>query len=174
MTDYYTADEHYGHDEIIIHCRRPYKNNQRMTRDIIKRHNSVVKDGDTVHHIGDYAWAGPERANYVEQLVRRLNGTHILILGNHERIAPFKFVEAGFQSVHTSLTKRIGDFDVVMAHDPSIWNCVSNMDPLPIFLHGHIHNVWKSIPKKRMVNVGVDVWDFYPVSFEQILKELGL
>ena len=174
MIRFWTADEHYGHDQIRVHCHRPYKNNQVMTRDIIKKHNSVVTDKDVVYHLGDFAFAGPDRSTYVEQLIRRLNGKHILVRGNHDRIDPFKFVEAGFQSVHTSLTKRVGDFDVVMAHDPSIWNCVSNMDPLPIFLHGHIHNVWKSIVKKRMVNVGVDVWDFYPVSFEQILKELGL
>jgi len=174
MTNYWTADEHYGHDQIITHCRRPYKNTQLMVRDIVKKHNSVVTEEDIVYHIGDFAFAGPDRATYVEQLVRRLNGIHILILGNHDRVAPFNLVEAGFQSVHTSLIIKEAGHTIIMAHDPSIWNCVSNMDPLPIFLHGHIHNIWKSIRGKKMVNVGVDVWDFYPVSLEQILEELGL
>jgi len=174
MADYYTADEHYGHDEVIIHCNRPYRNNQIMTRDIIKRHNSVVTEDDTVYHVGDFAFAGPDRASYVEHLLRRLNGTHILILGNHDRIAPLNLVDIGFQSVHTSLSLEREGHLIVMAHDPSIWNCVANMDPLPIFLHGHIHLVWKSIINKKMVNIGVDVWDFYPVSLEQILKALNL
>lgn len=172
MTNYWTADEHYGHDEIITHCKRPFRNNQIMTREIIKRHNSIIGEGDTVYHIGDLAFAGPDRVSFVEGIMRRLNGTHILILGNHDRIAPFSFVNAGFQSVHTSLTIQKQGHTLVMAHDPATWNCVANMEPLPIFIHGHIHTIWKSIIEKKMVNVGVDVWDFYPVSLEQILKAI--
>jgi len=174
MTEYFTADEHYGHDQIITHCRRPYKNTQLMVRDIVRKHNSIVIEEDTVYHVGDFAFAGPDRSTYVEQLLKRLNGTHILILGNHDRIAPMKLVDVGFQSVHTSLIMDIAGHTVVMVHDPAIWNCVSNMDPLPIFVHGHVHNVWKTIIEKKMVNVGVDLWNFYPVSFEQILKSLNL
>ena len=174
MTDFWTADEHFGHDEIITYCNRPYRNNQIMTRNIIGKHNEIVKEGDTVYHLGDFAMAGPDRATYVAGLMNRLNGTHILILGNHDQIHPLKLVDIGFQSVHTSLVADIEGHKVVMAHDPSIWNVVANMDPLPIFIHGHIHNVWKSVKDKRMVNVGIDVWDFYPISFKQILEELGL
>lgn len=174
MVDFWTGDEHYGHDRILEYCRRPFKNTQRSTREMVKRHNAVVGEDDTVYHVGDIAMAGPDRATYVEGLMRRLNGTHILILGNHDQIHALKFVDIGFQSVHTSLIMEVAGYKVVMAHDPSIWNVVSNMDPLPIFLHGHIHNVWKSIPDKRMVNVGVDMWDFYPITFKQILEELEL
>jgi len=35
-------------------------------------------------------------------------------------------------------------------------------------LHGHIHEKWKV--NGRMINVGVDVWDFKPVSIEEIAK----
>jgi calcineurin-like phosphoesterase family protein len=174
LANYWTGDQHYGHDEIIFHCRRPFRNNQIMTREIVKRYNSIVKEDDTVYHLGDFAFAGPDRSSYIEGLLRRLNGKHILILGNHERIDPFSLVGAGFQSVHTSLIIKEQGYTIVMAHDPSIWNCISNMNPLPIFIHAHIHNVWKSITKKKMINVGVDVWDFYPVSFKEILKELEL
>jgi len=174
MANFITADEHYGHDEINTYCGRPWRNNQVATREIVKRHNELVKEGDTVYHIGDIAFAGPDRSSYVETLMRRLNGTHILILGNHDRIAPLKFVDVGFQSVHTSLSIELDGYKVVMAHDPSIWNVIANWDPLPIFIHGHIHNIWKSIKDKKMVNAGVDVWDFYPTSMVQIVKELGL
>jgi calcineurin-like phosphoesterase family protein len=33
-------------------------------------------------------------------------------------------------------------------------------------LHGHVHEKWKS--KGKMINVGVDVWDFYPVPITAI------
>ena len=33
-------------------------------------------------------------------------------------------------------------------------------------LNGHVHEKWKI--KDRMINVGVDVWDFYPVPISEI------
>jgi calcineurin-like phosphoesterase family protein len=33
-------------------------------------------------------------------------------------------------------------------------------------LHGHVHDEWKI--NGRMINVGVDVWDFTPVSLDEI------
>ena len=33
-------------------------------------------------------------------------------------------------------------------------------------LHGHIHENWRQ--RDRQINVGVDAWDFTPVSEEQI------
>lgn len=35
-------------------------------------------------------------------------------------------------------------------------------------LHGHIHEKRKT--KGRMINVGVDVWDFYPTPITEIEK----
>lgn len=37
-------------------------------------------------------------------------------------------------------------------------------------LHGHVHNRWRV--KGKMINVGVDVWDYKPVSAQEILKIL--
>lgn len=172
MTLFFTADEHHGHPNIIEYCNRPFKNEQRMTRELISRHNSVVTENDIVYHLGDFAFAGPDRANYVRSILNKLNGTHILILGNHDQIKPFNLVNAGFMSVHTSLSLTISNYDIVMAHDPSIWTSIPGSKT--IFLHGHIHELYKSIKDKRVVNVGVDVWDFYPVPLIRILKKLEL
>ncbi len=169
MEIYFTADEHYCHDEVITYCDRPYRNNQVMTRDIIKKHNSVVEEVDIVYHVGDFAFAGPDRLTYIQHLLKRLNGIHILILGNHDKINPMKLVDVGFRSAHTSLELIIEGKFVVLAHDPSIWNVVPNGT---IFICGHAHHLFKIIPEKNIVNVGVDVWDFYPVSFSEIIKVL--
>jgi len=37
-----------------------------------------------------------------------------------------------------------------------------------ILLCGHVHDKWKV--KGRQINVGVDVWNYAPVSHEKILK----
>jgi calcineurin-like phosphoesterase family protein len=37
---------------------------------------------------------------------------------------------------------------------------------------GHIHNLFKTVPAKKIVNVGVDVWDFRPVSIDVVIETL--
>lgn len=39
--------------------------------------------------------------------------------------------------------------------------------PLPWLLHGHVHGAW--CVRDRMINVGVDVWDFAPVEAETLV-----
>jgi len=58
-----------------------------------------------------------------------------------------------------------------MVHNPK------HADPsYPLNIVGHVHEKWaikRLSPKSIMVNVGVDVWDFKPVSFEEINKRLN-
>ncbi|MFX9969596.1 hypothetical protein ABTP69_19195, partial [Acinetobacter baumannii] len=44
------------------------------------------------------------------------------------------------------------------------WRPVDRGLPL---LCGHVHDVWNT--RDKMINVGVDQWDYYPVSAAQIL-----
>ena len=69
MATFFTSDQHYGHNEIITFCNRPYRNSQVMTRDIVKRYNSVVKEEDVTYHLGDFAFAGPDRISYIQHLI---------------------------------------------------------------------------------------------------------
>jgi calcineurin-like phosphoesterase family protein len=59
---------------------------------------------------------------------------------------------------------------IVINHDPSVRCMVASNT---IFLCGHIHDLFKSIPDKLTVNIGVDVWDYYPINLKQILNELS-
>jgi len=97
-----------------------------------------------------------------------------LILGNHDSLDPFKYHEIGFTSVHTvfwasSVLPNGQPCKLLMAHDPSFYQpAVYDY----IMLCGHVHNLFKTLPDKKIVNVGVDVWDFAPVSEERIFQEL--
>jgi calcineurin-like phosphoesterase family protein len=82
MNTFFTADEHYLHENIIKFCNRPFANRDEMKEALIENHNQVVKDGDKVIHLGDFSYRG--NWHEVQTILRRLNGNHEFIFGNHD------------------------------------------------------------------------------------------
>lgn len=169
----FTADEHYAHENIMHYTNRPWDKLKYHDKGLVKLHNEVVSEHNTVYHIGDFTMAPAEFAGRIKrQVIHRLNGTHHLILGNHDSWKPFRYVEEGFVSVHTSFWFQYGNYRFVLAHDPSIYTVFDN-DKKTFMLCGHIHKLFKHLlPERRIINVGVDVWNYKPVPFTEILELL--
>jgi len=167
MTVWVTADQHFGHENIIKYTQRPFKNAAEMDKALIRNFNERVSAEDTTYFLGDFTMVGPQRSDYVERILRKLHGTKILILGNHDRIRPLRLVELGFQSVHTSFVlyrQTPAPCSLLLVHDPAVatvWGPRS-----PVFC-GHIHRLFKK--QRNVVNVGVDVWDYHPVLLGEAL-----
>ncbi len=159
--NYYTADFHLFHDKIVEYCKRPFRNIEHMHKVLITNYNSVVEENDDVYIIGDLTLKGTENKGQIELLVNRLGGKKHFILGNHDRLRPFDYIEMGFWSVHTSLYLPIQQF------------CL-NHDPVCIYpegswvLCGHAHNLFRTI--KNVVNVGCDMWNYFPVSEIELIN----
>jgi len=163
MSIYFTADPHYGHYNAILYCNRPYKTSEEMDKALIKNHNEVVGKDDTVYIVGDLSLRSNQHMNYYQSVIRKLKGIKILILGNHDTLKPFSYVNnIGFRSVHTSLEITIDGIDLILCHDPAL-SCI---DRSKIFICAHVHDLFKI--QKNVINVGVDVWDYKPVSFEEL------
>jgi calcineurin-like phosphoesterase family protein len=172
---FFTSDSHFGHTNIIKYCNRPFKDAGEMDRHIVRVWNETVKPEDTVYHLGDVAFTSPE---WCRHIVENLNGHKILVLGNHDR-AEEKMLERGFQEVHKhikGLTLTDGTI-VNLSHYPyrgtedphhkSKFDHKNIEDDGRCLLNGHVHDAWKARPGKRnnwMVNVGMDQWNFKPVS----------
>lgn len=163
---WWTSDQHYGHENIIKYCERPFPSKEEMDRTLLYNHNSKVRPNDEVFILGDFSMKNEDSLNYFRTLLKKLNGTKHLILGNHDKLKPFTYIDIGFTSVHTSLELYINNIRFLMAHDP----VTSLVDRDAIWLCGHAHNLFKTL--KNIINVGVDVWDFYPVSEENIFNLL--
>jgi len=162
---YFTADPHYDHENIIELQSRPFTKLNLMNTTMIKRYNGIVKPEDVVYFVGDFSLRSARYRNWYMDILRRLNGKKILVLGNHDDLKPFTYVECGFYSVHTHMEIEIDGIPLVLIHDPAA-SCV---DRNKVFIVGHIHDLFKV--HKNVINVGVEVWDFAPVSWDQI-KEL--
>jgi len=72
-TFFFTADEHYGHANIIKYCDRPFASVEEMDAEIINRHNNLVGRKDVTIHAGDFTLAKKTSA---ENYIKRLKGTH--------------------------------------------------------------------------------------------------
>lgn len=166
--DWFTSDEHYGHANIIKYCNRPYDSVEGMNRDLIARHNSVVKPGDVVCHVGDFV----TRTTVVPGIVPQLNGTHILIRGNHDKIKHMnRYLAAGFSSIHEKLWIECGHKMLTIQHIPENENRVyDNLERIEreTIIHGHTHSKEKA--SRGHVHVGVDAWNYFPVSFDTVLE----
>lgn len=131
-----------------------------MNLELIYRWNSRVGPNDRVFHLGDFSM-GPKvlRPNYLAAL----NGYKILIRGNHD--APEDvMLKAGFHEVYeTYLYESPSHSPRILAH-------------IPLGIHGnalcgHVHQAWRrhTDDKRDIINVGVDVWDFYPRKLDELL-----
>ena len=90
-----------------------------------------------------------------------LNGNHVFIRGNHDKNnglnTPLKYC------IIETYGKRI-----LLIHKPEEAEIILAGGGIDMVFVGHVHEKWKF--QHNMVNVGVDVWDFYPVDAKQILK----
>ena len=175
MTVWYTADLHLGHEMVAEY--RGFKSAHGHDKAILEAYNDKVGEKDTVYIVGDLSLWGPEHKGHIERALNRMKGKKHLILGNHDKLKPFDYVEMGIISVHTALEVRaetqehvpqfMGYRDLTLVHDPS----AAATDISKDWVCGHVHSLFTRIGK--VVNVGVDVWDLEPLN-QKALNNLFL
>ena len=75
---WFTADEHYGHKNVLAYCKRPFSSIHNMDIALIQNHNNVVSTDDTTFHLGDFTNIGVYR-----QLVNKYGEERVIaVLGN--------------------------------------------------------------------------------------------
>ena len=155
---FFTGDEHLDHSNVIKYCNRPFDSIEEMTEIIIRNFNEVVTPRDITVHVGDFALSGKKTVlNYI----KRLNGNHIFIRGNHDRWMD--------RTYHEMWVKTIESQTVVACHYAlRVWP-QSHYGSWQVYGHSH----GKLPPVGLQYDVGVDNNDFYPVSFEQLKEIFG-
>ena len=167
---WFTADNHFGHGNIIKFCpnTRKFKNAEEMNATMQKRWNERVAPEDTIYVLGDFSLM---RKEWVKDQLSVLNGFKILIKGNHD-----KSKANLFHAVIDTAILRLAGRPVILSHYPynnpqaadERYKDMRPIDKGHWLLHGHIHDLWKI--KGKQINVGVDAWDFYPVSKDTLEK----
>lgn len=181
---FFTADNHFGHSNILEYCNRPFSSVEEMDEEMIRRWNEKVGPRDAVYHLGDIT-LGTE----VDKYLRKLNG-RIKILGNaghHDKRWLARYIRGdsyGAVSVLSADGWRIeivppiivlesekykqGEYPqvIVLCHYP-----IAQWDRRHYgswHLYGHSHGTFDN--GGLSMDVGVDANDFYPVSLEEVAE----
>ena len=166
---YFTSDQHFGHFNIIRLSHRPFASADEMDEAMIAKWNAKVKSADTIYVLGDLFF----RSANVEPILKRLNGRKHLVLGNHDHSWTGK-VRLGdyFASVQTMKEIDACGAPATLCHYPMLSYPQARRGYM---IYGHIHNntgddYWPLIMRRpRMLNAGVDVNGFEPVTFEELV-----
>lgn len=159
------ADTHFFHKNIIDYCDRPWDDVYAMNNSLIKNWNGVVKKGDVVYVLGDFALGTKDM---IISAGRSLNGDKRLILGNHDRASMQTYYDAGFTRVYDHPI-IIDDF-FILSHRPIEF---LPQDGVFANIYGHVHNDQRfQTCTPRSYCVSVERTSYLPVSFEYVKQKM--
>lgn len=158
---WFTSDTHFGHENIIRFCNRPYESLEEMDDTLLENINSLVKPHDTLYHLGDFAF------NSHKQYRERIECKNVhLVLGNHDK-QKRQVYEALFSTVKNLSFVNWQCERIILCHYAMRrWN---GSHYGSWHLYGHSHGTLPGHGKS--FDVGVDPNNYKPVSFDQV-KEL--
>lgn len=159
---FFTSDTHFGHGRIIKYCNRPFMDADEMDATLVTNWNSVVNSEDVVYHLGDFSFH--KDMQKTASIRRRLNGSICLVRGNHDRQYPSNL----FEWIKDYYELWVGNQEIVLFHyGMRTWH----HDIRGTWhLYGHSHNGLPAYGKS--FDVGVDCWNFTPLSFDQVKAEM--
>jgi calcineurin-like phosphoesterase family protein len=168
---FFTSDNHFGHEATWKRFKkhgtdeplRPFSSTTEMDETMINNWNSVVGPEDTVYVLGDFAMGKTSAPN----ILNRLSGkSKILVHGNHDSRQVRELPQWAESSPLIEVVVE-GQLIILCHYSMRVWN---KSHYGSIMLHGHSHG---SLPgTNQSLDVGVDCWDYTPVTLEQIKRRL--
>lgn len=143
-----------------------------MNETLIANWNSVVKPEDTVYVLGDFIMGG---ANTVPAILNQLNGTIILIRGNHDTKAKLDmYRHFGITVKDIEYLEYKGRF-FILCHfpiaSPEFIQMVVRDNSEVVNVYGHLHS---NAPKGYVngtYHIGLDTNNLTPISIQQVWSE---
>lgn len=181
-TTWYTSDLHIGHHNILRYSQRPFNSIEEHDQALIDNWNDCVGKDDLVWVLGDMTINGGMKKGL--DALKQLKGRKRLVTGNHDRCWVGKmdapryipmYLAAGWEIVTPWARAKLGTHKVNLSHFPYIGDHSSDdrFDQWRLrpsarhLLHGHTHSpvrVNTKLVGTVQIHVGVDAWQYAPVS----------
>lgn len=190
---FFTSDWHIGHQNVLKLSKRPFKDLDHMHKVLINNYNACVPVDGICYFLGDMGLCNAET---LKGVISQLNGTKVLILGNHDKGTEAMY-KLGFDVVLYGANIQIARNKVTMSHCPLLGVYRENTEGMTgsdgsenwhgekrdsrmrftlvnhgqFHLHGHIHSPNGGRSDKiegRQCDVGVDANKYMPISISKI------
>jgi len=171
---FFTSDQHWFHENIIRFSNRPFQSLEEMNEAMIENWNAKVQKGDLVYHLGDFALKC--RVEEANGILDRLHGQIILIRGNHDSMAEkvrhrFAAVKDYDEIAIPDAAASNGKRKIVLLHYAMrVWNKSHHGS---WHLYGHSHGTLPDDPHSLSFDVGVDCWEYAPLSYEEVSRVMA-
>ena len=158
------SDTHFGHDNVIRYCNRPFENVNVMNETILRNWCETVTNKDYVIFCGDFVMGVKDKPYISNEIHKILTGKKFMLKGNHDSRQKLDYVL--YDRIFFS---RYGKRFVCQHHpiDPKEVDC-------DISIVGHLHNTenpnLSPFEYPRQINVSLELIDYKPMllTFETI------
>lgn len=169
---WFTSDTHFLHKRMVLSKWRPFSSLEEHDQVIMDNWNSCVGKDDIIYHLGDTCFGKFED---LIKIFSQLNGDKRLVRGNHDAKFKHECLKQVFTQVNSYVELRValekGRQYLVLFHFPiESWH---NAHKGYFHLFGHTHSNLITGKEGKRTDVGVDAWNFKPVSYfevESLLK----
>lgn len=187
--NYYIADTHFRHSNILKFDSRPFFTLEEMEKEMIENWNNTVTKNDIVYILGDFCWGKEDE--WLE-ILQQLKGHKVLIRGNHDLKNPSAKLKNMFQDIKDYKEITDNGRHVIMSHYPMMFY-KGAYDKKTFMLCGHVHTTredrflehWRFELTKTKINSGdsygniINVgcmkpyMDYTPRTLDKILMRMG-
>lgn len=171
MKKWITSDLHFGHANIMKFCpvtRVGFTDVSDMREKMIAEWNKSVQPEDETFILGDFAFLPAKDA---VEILRRLNGTKILIEGNHDRkLLNDPSFRREFKEVHQYLRYNHDGQIVIMCHYPFHfeWDQAHRGS---VHFYGHVHGKKTGLEDYRARDVSFDATGRVVSNFDMMIAD---
>ena len=166
---------HFNHEKIIGYTNRPFTSKEHAMEVMREKWNAKVPKGGLVYCVGDFFITGfsDKCAKEFEDFIDTLNGTKILVIGNHD-------VKSIVKSKKWAKTDKIINVcidgqKIVLCHYPMrTWQWKAH-GSWQIYAHTHLH-IDEELgikPYELQESCTVEYSDYAPVSFEEMRARMS-
>lgn len=188
--DWFSADSHLTHFNIIKYCNRPFSTVNEMDDVLIGNINKYVKPNDTLWHLGDFCFGPRDTEGFLrcaENHRKRINCKKmILIWGNHdpelfsnkkeerEKAERFRML---FDEDYSMRIVNINGHKFTLCHYAMARWDKSHRKAINLYGHSHAGiETWMDtiMPGRKSMDVGVDniaklFGEYRPVSIKEVI-----
>lgn len=176
--DFFIADTHFGHKNIVKYTGRP----SNYIGLIMAGWRKKVKADDTVYHLGDLSFYNKE---ITTKILNFLPGKKYLLRGNHDNYHGKQwYVDVGINKIISSTFIYLEGVNcvVVLSHAPLSIDKQKEMsaifqNKILINIHGHIHEknsdeLYERLNNVVFFNISVEHTNMCPLTLEEIFNQL--